>query len=90
MEKMTTLSEFQQAARLKWPEYDIYGDGPYALVCSVTRHVRLCGFHMLAMTEIARDCSNWQCKDTHRLIELKAVPQRAPLTLRNRGALERD
>jgi len=45
---------------------------------------------MQAMVEVALDHSNWRCKDEHRLIELKAVPQRAPLTLRNRAAMERD
>jgi hypothetical protein len=83
-------SEFQRAARQRWPQYEIYGDGPYALVCSVTRHARLYGFHMLALTDIARDHSNWRCKDEHKLVELKAVSQRAPLTLRNRAAMERD
>jgi hypothetical protein len=89
---MTTLpqSEFQRAARLRWPQYGIYGDGPFALVCPVTNHVRLHGHYMQAMVEVALDHSNWRCKDEHRLIELKAVPQRAPLTLRNRAAMERD
>jgi hypothetical protein len=83
-------SDYQRAARLKWPEYVISGDGPFAIVCPVSYSVFLYTFAMAAMADIARDHSNWDCKDEHRLVELKAVPQRAPLTIRNRAALERD
>jgi hypothetical protein len=83
-------SEYRQAARQKWPAYEIYGDGPYALVCSVTRHARLYGFWMAAMNDLTKNHSNWQCRDSHILVEIDPAPQRAPLTLRNRAAMERD
>lgn len=90
MADQTLLSEYQQAARLRWPEYAISGDGPSALVCPLSYSVFLFPFAMMAMAHIALDHSNRHCKDDHKLVELKAAPQRAPLTLRNRAAMERD
>jgi hypothetical protein len=69
-----SLSEYQRAARQKWPTSRIFGDGKYALVCPVSYSVHLYAYYMLALTEIARDHSNWQCKDSHTLVELKPVP----------------
>jgi hypothetical protein len=83
-------SDYQRAARQRWPQLNIHGDGPCAIVCPISYSVHLYPFPMMAMSQIALDHSNWRCKDEHRLVELKAVPQRAPLTLRNRAALERD
>lgn len=83
-------SDYQRAARLKWPQFNIHGDGPCALVCPVSYSVQLYPFPMAAMAEIARDHSNWRCKDEHHLVELDAAPRRAPLTIRNRAAMERD
>jgi hypothetical protein len=82
-------SDYQHAARQRWPQYRIHGDGPCALVCPVSYSVFLFPFAMMAMADIARDHSNRHCKDEHKLVELKAAPQRAPLTLRNRAAMER-
>jgi hypothetical protein len=87
---MKSESEYQQAARQRWPQLNIHGDGPCAIVCPVSYSVFLYPFAMMAMSQIALDHSNQHCKDEHKLVELKAVPQRAPLTLRNRAALERD
>jgi hypothetical protein len=70
------VSEFQKAAAQRWPRYQIYGDGPFAVVCPTTNHVRLYGFRMLALTDIARDHSNWNCKDLHSLVELNPTPRR--------------
>jgi hypothetical protein len=66
-----SFSDYRRAARHRWPNAAITGDGPFALVCSITSSVTLYSFHMLAMTEIALDHSNWRCKDSHHLIELK-------------------
>jgi hypothetical protein len=90
MADKTSVSEYQQAARQKWPRYDIYGDGPFALVCPVTNHVQLYGFWMAAMSDLTKNHSNWQCRDSHTLVEIDRAPQRAPITLRNRAAMERD
>lgn len=86
----TTLeSEFQRAAQLKWPTARVSGDGPYALYCEKLDRVQLYAFWLLAATEIARDHSNWGCKDSHRLIELQPGQKRR-IHIRNRSALERD
>jgi hypothetical protein len=90
MADQTLLSEYQQAARLRWPQYRIHGDGPCAVVCPISYSVHLYPFAMMAMSQIALDHSNWACKDEHKLIEIDAAPRRAPLTLRNRAAMERD
>jgi hypothetical protein len=71
-----TKSEYQRAARLRWPTARIFGDGPFALYCEVLNHVDLYPHFMLAATDIARDHSNWRCKDSHSLVELKPVAQR--------------
>ncbi|MBZ5534000.1 MAG: hypothetical protein LAO20_21425 [Acidobacteriia bacterium] len=83
-------SAYQQAARLKWPTAHISGDGPYALACPVTDCVHLYSFWMAAMNDLTRNHSNWQCRDDHKLVELKPAPQPAPITLRNRALMERD
>lgn len=83
-------SDYQQAARQKWPHYIVSGDGPCAIVCPISYSVHLYPFAMMAMSQIALDHSNWACKDEHKLVEIDAAPRRAPITLRNRGALERD
>ena len=67
------ISEFQRAARLKWPQYRIVGDGPFAISCGITSSVHLYAWPMLAMIEIARDHSNWRCKDCHCMVELQPV-----------------
>jgi hypothetical protein len=90
MADQTSFSEYQQAARQRWPQYNIHGDGPCALVCPVSYSVHLYPFPMMAMADIARDHSNWRCKDSHTLVEIDPAPRRAPLTIRNRAALERD
>jgi hypothetical protein len=87
MAVQNSLSEYQRAARQKWPTADIISDGPYALLCSVTDTVYLYSFAMAAMAEIARDHSNWHCKDSHRMVELTPAPRP---TIRNRALMERD
>ena len=82
-------SEFKQAARQKWPTATIVGDGPFALVCPVTDCVHLYGFWMGAMDALTRNHSNWQCRDDHKLVELKPAPPRRP-GIRNRALMERD
>lgn len=89
MAVQTSLSEFQQAARQRWPQYRIHGDGPCAVVCPISYSVHLYPFAMMAMSQIALDHSNWACKDEHKLVEIDAAPRRAPITLRNRAVLER-
>jgi hypothetical protein len=81
------FSEYQQAARQKWPTAQINGDGPFALVCSITEIVRLYSFWMEAMNDLTKNHSNWTCRDRHKLVELKPAPQAAPRSFRN---LERD
>lgn len=88
MAVQNSLSEYQQAARQKWPQADIVGDGPFALVCPVTDSVFLYDFYMAAMAEIACDHSNWRCKDSHSMVEMKPAPPRP--TIRNRALMERD
>lgn len=83
-------SDYQHAARQKWPQLNIYGDGPCAIVCPISYSVHLYPFAMMAMSQIALDHSNWACKDEHIMVEIDAPPKRAPMTLRNRAALERD
>jgi len=88
MAVQNSLSEFQQAARQKWPTANIVGDGPYALFCPFTDTVYLYSFAMAAMADIARDHGNWSCKDSHRMVELTPVPPRP--AIRNRALMERD
>jgi hypothetical protein len=87
---MESQTEFQREAQQKWPTAKIHGDGQYALVCPGSYSVTLYTFWMGAMADLARDHGNWRCKDQHRLVEIDAAPRRAPLTIRNRAALERD
>jgi hypothetical protein len=75
-----TETAFQQAARQKWPTALISGDGPYALCCADLHHIWLYSHAMLAMTYAARNHSNWECKESHRLIELKPAPGRKAIT----------
>ena len=88
MAVQNSLSEYQQAARQKWPTANIVGDGPYALFCSVTDSVHLYSFWMGAMNDLTRNHYNWQCRDSHRLVELKPAPPRP--AIRNRALMERD
>jgi hypothetical protein len=76
MADQNSFSEYQQAARLKWPTALITGDGSYALHCADLNHVWLYTHYMLAMADVAQDHGNWSCKDSHRLIELKPAPCR--------------
>ena len=85
---MSAESVFRIAAKARWPQAQIVGDGRFALHCPVTSTVHLYDFWMLAATEIARDHSNWRCKDSHTLVELQPLPARKPI--RNLGLLERD
>jgi hypothetical protein len=82
-------SDYQHAARQLWPQLNIHGDGPWALVCPVSYSVTLYTFWMAAMNDLTRNHSNWQCRDQHRIVELTPPPRRAPLTIRNRAAMER-
>jgi hypothetical protein len=82
-------SEFQQAAHQKWPNAIIHGDGKYALFCGDLNHVHLYDFYMLAMCEIARDHGNWNCKDSHRMVELTPAPPPVVIT-RHPADCERD
>ena len=77
-------SEFQIAARQKWPTAIITGDGPYALWCEALDHVWLHAHYMTAMAEIALDHSNFHCKDGHRMIELTPVHKPRTIFLKER------
>jgi hypothetical protein len=89
MADQKSFSEYQQAARQKWPTADIIGDGPFALVCSVTDSVYLYSFWMAAMNDLTRNHSNWRCRDDHKLVELKPAQRRQPIR-RNPADMERD
>jgi hypothetical protein len=82
-------STYQHAARLKWPTALITGDGCYALYCADLNHVWLYTHYMLSMADVARNHGTWQCKDSHRLIEMKPAPGRKTIT-RNPADIERD
>jgi hypothetical protein len=73
-------SDYQRAARQKWPTPVITGDGPYALYCADLNHDWLYGHYMLSMADVARDHGTWHCKDSHRLIELEPTPRRKMIT----------
>jgi len=87
---MKSESDYQRAARQRWPQLNIHGDGPWALVCPVSYSVTLYTFWMAAMNDLTRNHSNWQCRDQHSIVELRPAARPAPLRIRNRAALERD
>lgn len=87
---MESQTEFQREAQQKWPTAKIHCDGPYALVCPISYSVTLYSHYMLAMAEVALDHSNFRCKDSHSLVELKPAPQRTRTTFRNRALMEGD
>jgi hypothetical protein len=84
----TEASPYVRAARQRWPQYAIIGDGPYARACPVTSTVRLYGFRMLAILERSQDCSNWDCGAQHRLVRLEPLYPRRPVYLSFFGADE--
>jgi hypothetical protein len=73
-----SLSEYQRAARQRWPRATIYGDGAFALWCPVTQVVRLFAFAMLAQTRAADECSNWGCQNKHQVVRLQPIYQARP------------
>jgi len=84
------LSDYRRAARMKWPEATVKGDGPWALLCQVTQTVTLYFLYMWAAADAAKEHSNWQCAAEHRLIEIKPLPLRKERPLRYTAEMERD
>jgi hypothetical protein len=76
---MATTSEFQQAAAAKFPHYTVHGDGPHALICPASYSITLFGWWFEAACELMKDHSNWNCRNQHRLEELKPTPCRTPV-----------
>lgn len=89
MAVQNSFSEYQQAARLKWPTAFINGDGAYALHCGALNEVWLYSHYMIAMSDVARDHGNWRCKDSHKLVEVKPAPRRETIR-RSPAEMERD
>ena len=83
-------SEFQRAARLKWPKAQVFGDGPFALYCGRLDHATLYAHWLFAATELTKPHSNWNCADEHKLIELKPVPVPHAKATRNLAEAFRD
>jgi hypothetical protein len=77
----TEASPYVRAARQRWPQYAIIGDGPYARACPVTSTVRLYEFRMLALLERSQDCSDECCPTLHRLVRLEPLYQKRPVYL---------
>jgi len=85
-----SLSQYQQAARQKWPQYQITGDGPHALICPTSYSVTLFGYWLEAASELMHDHSNWKCRSDHKLEEIKPLPQRTPMPRGFADRVERD
>ena len=85
-----TKSEFQQAAAARWPHYTITGDGPNALICPASYSVSLYGWWLEAATAMMANHSNWQCRNSHKLEEIKPLPQRTPMPRGFAERIERD
>lgn len=83
-------SEFQRAARQRWPYANMAGDGPYALSCSTLDTVKLYPHWMQAATELVKQCGQWDCRDTHRMLELQPVYETRRPAIRNRALMEAD
>lgn len=86
----TSQSEYQRAAKLRWPSAFVHGDGPFAVYCPVRQAVDLYGWAMAAMSAVSVDCSNWRCKATHLFHELKPVYPHTNEINRIRSLIERD
>jgi hypothetical protein len=83
-------TEFQQAAAARWPHYQIHGDGPHALICPASYSVTLYGYWLEAASELMNDHSNWQCRNSHKLAEIKPLPRRTPAPIGFFERIERD
>jgi hypothetical protein len=81
-----SLSEHQHAAQQKWPDYRIYGDGAHAVICPASYSVTLYGWWFEAACALMADHGNWQCRNSHKLEEIKPLPRRIPAP---RGFAER-
>ena len=73
-------SEYQRAARLKWPRARIVGDGAYALYCQALEIVHLHSGWIFAATAVNTQHGNWNCVDSHRLFELEPARARRAVT----------
>jgi hypothetical protein len=66
-------SAYRRAARQRWPNAVIRGDGRFAIYCPITGNVRLYELALLAAADIGRECSNWRCAENHLMVELKPL-----------------
>jgi hypothetical protein len=85
-----TKSEYQQAAAAKWPHYQIHGDGPHALICPASYSITLFGWWFEAACDLMHDHGNWQCRNSHKLVEIKPLPCRTPAPRAFAERVERD
>ncbi len=84
-----TLSDFQRAARLKWPGAKVSGDGSWAVFCPVIQSVALFSLYMFAANHAGNDHANWCCKAEHRVVEIKPLPIRSGRSIRWTAEMER-
>jgi hypothetical protein len=88
--KKVMATEYQAAAAVRWPHYTITGDGPNALICPASYSITLFGWWFEAACELMKDHSNWRCKNSHSLAELKPMPQRTPVSRAFAERIEQD
>jgi hypothetical protein len=74
-------SPYIRAARRRWPNYTITGDGQFARACPTTGVIKLYEFRMLALLERSQDCSDECCPTLHRLVRLEPLYQKRPVYL---------
>jgi len=80
-EQSKELSPYIRAARHKWPNFAVSGDGEWVIVCPTTGAVKLYDFAMLAKLEKSQSCSDQCCPTLHKLVKIAPVYPRPPVYL---------
>ncbi|MFB3917247.1 MAG: hypothetical protein ACE14M_10995 [Terriglobales bacterium] len=85
--------EYVRAARQRWPQATVTGDGEWALVsyCCEAKYVRLYSLYMMAATDCHEHCGHAFCRKAHRVFRITpapAIPATRPF--RNPADMERD
>ena len=79
---MTTdsRSDYVRAARKRWPQATVEGDGSFALVsyCPQAKHVRLYELYLEAAALVAQPCPHAFCKREHRLFRIAPMQEMQP------------